>query len=110
MFIKDHDTLCEQKMTSMVGHQQGQVMKELFVPLAENGARTSHLRWRALIAQNWHGDAAAHELCFSLGEFVRLLDEAWLQIQRLYPSQDWKAIRAPEHWEDLQHQIDSELQ
>jgi len=77
------------------GHQQGQVMKELFVPLAENGEETSHLRWRALIAQNWHGDAATHELCFSLGEFVRLLDEAWLQIQRLYPSQDWKAIMPP---------------
>ena len=58
-------------MTSMVGNEQGQVTK------------TSHLRWRALIAQNSHGDAATHELCFSLGEFVRLLDEAWLQIQRL---------------------------
>jgi len=55
----------------MVGHQQGQVMKELFVPLAENGAKTS-LRWRALIARNWHGDAATHELCFSLGEFVSI--------------------------------------
>ena len=85
-------------------------MKELFVPGADNGPKTSHLRWRCAIAEGWHGDEATHELVFSLGKFVKLLDEAWLQIQRLYPAKDWKVVRAPEHWEELQNQIDSELQ
>ena len=84
-------------------------MKELFVTAALNGPKTSHLRWRCLIAENWYGDAETHELVFSLNEFVKLLDDAWLKIQRLYPDMDWKAVRAPSDWEALQEQIDLEV-
>ena len=101
--------MCGRNLTCMVGHAEGQVMKELFVPAALNGPKTSHLRWRCLIAENWYGDAESHELVFSLNEFVKLLDDAWLKIQRLYPDMDWKAVRAPSDWESLQARIDSEV-
>lgn len=101
--------MCGQNITCMVGHAEGQVMKELFVADAPNGPKTSHLRWRCLIAENWYGDEETHELVFSLDQFVKLLDDAWLKIQRLYPSHDWKAVRAPSDWEELQNQIDAEL-
>lgn len=34
-FVRDHDQLCERGMTAPIGHQQGQVLKELFVPGAD---------------------------------------------------------------------------
>ena len=106
-WVKEHDELCNKGLTTAIGHQQGQVLKELFVPFADNGPKTSHLRWRCAIANFWQGEE--HELAFSLGEFVRNIDENWIMIQRLWPAKDWRAIRAPEHWEELQFQIDAEL-
>lgn len=76
-------------MTAQIGHQQGQVLKELFVPGADNGPKTGHLRWRCAIADRWHGDETVLE------KFVKLLEETWLQVQRLYPAKDWRAFQGP---------------
>ena len=52
-------------------HIAGLILKELFVPQADNGLKTCHIRFRCLIALNWQ-EANAHELAYSLGELVRI--------------------------------------
>lgn len=96
------------KLTPEIGHFAGLILKELFVPQADNGLKTCHIRFRCLIAFNWQ-EANAHELAYSLGELVRMLDSMWTEVQRLYPDKDWKSIRSPDDWEDLQRQIDADL-
>ena len=50
-----------------------------------------------------------HEIGFSIGELVRMMDNMWHEVQRLWPKKDWKSIKTPEDWESLQQQITDDL-
>jgi len=107
-WVEERNSLCSRKMTAEVGYFAGLVLKDLFVPEADSGLKTCHIRFRCLVAFQW-ADASMHEIGFSIGELVRMMDNMWHEVQRLWPNKDWKSIKTPEDWESLQQQITDDL-
>lgn len=108
-FVQHHEATQQSERRAVQANCHGPDQLIFFKSSMTRAGCLHSTRGRSAITEGCNGEDT-HEIVFSLGELVKLLDETWLQVQGLWPAKDWRAIRGPEHWEELQNQIDAELQ